>query len=141
MQARVARIRDEMIENPAMKNWLDGLWEQGREALLKAARDPETALAGRLGETLRSLGATLADDAKLNRTINRFARRAVIGAVESYGDTALTLITDTVRGWDAQTLTDRVERVVGDDLQFIRINGTLVGGLAGLAIHSIGLLL
>jgi uncharacterized membrane-anchored protein YjiN (DUF445 family) len=141
MQARVARVRDEMIENPAMKRWLDGLWEQGRETLLRAARDPETALAGKLGETLKSLGNTLAQDVALNRTINRFARRAVIGAVESYGDTALSLITDTVRSWDAQTLTDRVERVVGDDLQFIRINGTLVGGLAGLMIHSFGLLL
>ena len=141
MQARVARIRDEMVDNPAMVRWIDGLWEQGRETLLRAARDPQTALAGRLGEALRSLGATLADDPKLNRTINRFARRAVIGGVESYGDTALTLISDTVRSWDAKTLTDRVEAVVGDDLQFIRINGTVVGGLAGLAIHSLGLLL
>ncbi len=141
MQARVARVRDEMLENPAMKRWLDGLWEQGREALLKAARDPETALAGKLGETLKSLGGTLASDAALKRTINRFARRTTIGAVESYGDSALRLISDTVRSWDAQTLTDRVERVVGDDLQYIRINGTVVGGLAGLAIHGIGQLI
>jgi uncharacterized membrane-anchored protein YjiN (DUF445 family) len=141
MQDRVARIRDEMMDNPAMKSWIDGLWEQGRSALLRAARDPQTALAGRLGETLKSLGTTLAEEAKLNRTINRFSRRAVIGAVESYGDRALTLISDTVRSWDAKTLTDRIEGVVGDDLQFIRINGTVVGGLAGLAIHSFGLLL
>ena len=137
MQARVANVRDELLENVAVKRWLDGLWEQGRGALLRAARDPGTALAGRLGEALRQLGQMLAEDARMKRTINRFARRAIVGATDSYGDAAVRLISDTVRGWDAATVTDRLESAVGRDLQYIRINGTLVGGLVGLMIHGV----
>ena len=137
MQTRVEKVRDEILENPAVKRWLDGLWEQGRGALLKAARNPESALAGRLGEALRQLGGTLMEDAQIRSTINRFARRAVVGAVDSYGDTAVRLVSDTVRGWDVATVTDRLEGAVGRDLQYIRINGTLVGGLVGVVIHTV----
>lgn len=137
MQARVADVRDELLENVAVKRWLDGLWEQGRSALLRAARNPDTALAGRLGEALRQLGAMLAEDERMKRTINRFARRALVGATDSYGDAAVRLISDTVRGWDAATVTERLESAVGRDLQYIRINGTLVGGLVGVAIHTV----
>jgi uncharacterized membrane-anchored protein YjiN (DUF445 family) len=137
MQARVANVRDELLENVAVKRWLDGLWEQGRGALLRAARNPDTALAGRLGDALRQAGAMLAEDAAMKRTINRLARRAIVGATDSYGDAAVRLISDTVRGWDAATVTERLESAVGRDLQYIRINGTLVGGLVGLLIHSV----
>jgi uncharacterized membrane-anchored protein YjiN (DUF445 family) len=141
MQDRVARVRDEILANAAVKRWLDGLWEQGRTALLKAARNPETVLAGRIGELLKQLGQMLGEDARLKMMINRFARRIAVGAIDSYGDNALRLVSDTIRGWDAQTITDRLENTVGRDLQYIRINGTLVGGLVGLAIHSVSVLL
>lgn len=137
MQARVAAIRDEIIANPAMQNWIDGLWEQARAALLRAARDPQAALAGRLGEVVRQMGASILDDAGLRAAINRFARRAVVGMTASYGDAIVRLVSETVRGWDAGTITERLERTVGRDLQYIRINGTLVGGLVGLAIHAV----
>lgn len=141
MQARVARIRDEVLENVAVKRWLDGLWEQGRTALLRAARNPDTLLAGRIGEMLKQLGEMLSSDSHLRAMINRFARRMVVGGVDSYGDNALKLVSDTVRSWDAQTITDRLETTVGRDLQYIRINGTIVGGLVGVALHAIGGLL
>jgi len=137
MQERVASFRDEILENPAMRRWLDGLWESARAALLRAARDPDAALAGKFGEALRQLGETLQADPTLQVTINRFARRTAVGATASYGDGIVRLVSDTVRGWDAQTITDRVESAVGRDLQFIRINGTVVGGLVGLTLHAI----
>jgi uncharacterized membrane-anchored protein YjiN (DUF445 family) len=137
MQARVNAIRDELLENPAMRQWLDGLWEQARAALLRAARDPDAALAGKFGEALRQLGETLQSDETLRVTINRFARRTAVGATASYGDGIVRLVSDTVRGWDAQTITDRVESAVGRDLQFIRINGTVVGGLVGVGLHAL----
>src|SRR3546814_16246884 len=71
----------------------------------------------------------LGEDAGIKHTLNRYARRAAVGAVDSYGETALRLVSDTIRGWDVKTITDRLENAVGDDLQYIRINGTLVGGL------------
>nr|WP_087574771.1 DUF445 domain-containing protein [Sphingomonas sp. CDS-1] len=141
MQARVARIRDEIVDNPAMQRWIDGLWEQARSGLLRAVRDPGKAMAGRLGEALHQLGATLQEDARLRLLINRFMRRAAVGATATYGDSIVKLVSETVRGWDAGTVTSRLEHAVGRDLQYIRVNGTLVGGLVGLAIHAVDTLL
>jgi len=141
MQARVDRIRDEMIANPAMQRWLDGLWQAAREGLLRAARDPQAVLAGRLGEVIRQVGETLRDDPALKHLVNRFARRVAVGTAARYGDAIVTLVSETVRGWDAQTITDRLENAVGRDLQYIRINGTLVGGLVGVALHTVATLL
>ena len=138
LRKKVNEWKLEMIENPAIASWLDGIWEQGREALLRAARDPDAALAGQFGDALIQLGVSLQQDEQLNRQINRFGRRAVIGVVDSYGDNIVKLVSETIRGWDTQTITDRVENAVGRDLQFIRVNGTLVGGLVGLCLHLLG---
>lgn len=137
MKARVAELRDEIMRNAAMRRWLDGLWESARAAMLRAARDPDKALAGKFGEALRQLGDTLQKDPELRATINRFARRTAVGVTASYGDQIVKLVSETVRGWDAQTITDRVEGAVGRDLQYIRINGTVVGGLVGVALHTL----
>lgn len=137
MQAKAATIRDEILDNPAMQRWIEGMWEQARAGLLRAVRDPGKAMAGRLGEALQQLGGTLQEDARLKLVINRFVRRAAVGATATYGDSIVTLVSETVRGWDAGTVTTRLENAVGRDLQYIRINGTLVGGLVGLAIHAI----
>lgn len=137
MQVKVNNWKNEIVDNPAMQRWIDGLWEQARAGLLKAARDPNRVLAGKFGDMLRQLGSTLQDDPQLRHTINRFARRTTVGATASYGDGIVTLVSDTVRGWDAQKITDRIESAVGRDLQYIRINGTLVGGLVGLLLHTV----
>jgi uncharacterized membrane-anchored protein YjiN (DUF445 family) len=137
MQARVQALKDELVDNPAMQAWIDGLWQQGRAALLRAARDPDKAMAGKLGDTLRQLGQTLQTDDRIRTTINRFARRAAVGATASYGDGIVKLVSETIRSWDVGKVTERVETAVGRDLQYIRINGTLVGGLVGLAIHAV----
>lgn len=141
LQARVADLKADIIENPAMQKWIGGLWDQGREALLKAARDPDRVMAGRLGDTLKQLGGTLQNDAALRETINRFARRAAVGATANYGDSIVKLVSETVRSWDVHKVTDRVENAVGRDLQYIRINGTLVGGFVGLLLHTIDVVL
>jgi uncharacterized membrane-anchored protein YjiN (DUF445 family) len=141
VRARVEAMKEELLANPAMQRWLDGLWEQARGMLLAIARDPERAMAGRLGELLRQLGTTLATDRRLARTINRFARRAVVAVAIDYGANIVRLVSETVRGWDAATITRRLENAVGKDLQFIRINGTLVGGLVGVLIHAADLAL
>jgi uncharacterized membrane-anchored protein YjiN (DUF445 family) len=141
MQAKIDRIRDELVANPAMQRWLDGLWQQLRESLLKAARDPDAAMAGKLGEVLRSLGVTLRDDVDLKSLVNRFVRRVAAGSAARYGDSIVKLVSETVRSWDAGTITERLENAVGRDLQYIRINGTLVGGLVGVTIHTVDVLL
>lgn len=141
MRARVEGFKAEMLDNPALSDWWQGIWEQMRGAMLKIARDPDAMMAGRFGEALHQLGTTLQEDAELANTINRFARRAAVGTAADYGDAIVRLVSETVRGWDAQTITRRLENAVGRDLQYIRINGTLVGGLVGLVIHAVDVLL
>ena len=136
-RAKVEAWKCDMVENEAVSAWLDGVWEKARAGLLKAARDPDAALAGRFGEALRQLGETLQTEPKLKAALNQFARRATVGLVASYGDGIVKLVSETVRSWDAGTVSDRLEGAVGRDLQYIRINGTLVGGLVGLVLHTI----
>lgn len=140
VRAKVESAKQDIIANKAFSDWIDGLWEKTRAGLLKAARDPDATMAGKFGEAIRALGATLQEDARLKATINQFARRAVVGAVAAYGAGIVTLVSDTIRGWDARTVTGRLENAVGRDLQYIRINGTLVGGLVGLIIHTVDVL-
>ncbi|MDO7843109.1 DUF445 domain-containing protein [Sphingomonas immobilis] len=141
MQARVEGIKAEIIANPAMQRWLDGLWEQARGGMLKMARNPDGVMGGPVGDMLRQLGETLQKDAALRATINRFVRRTAVGMAADYGDGIVRLVSETVRSWDAETITRRLENAVGRDLQYIRINGTLVGGLVGLAIHAVDVVL
>lgn len=134
---RVEELKLELLENPAMQDWINGLWEQARAGMLRVARDPEALLAGKMREAFNQLGETLQQDVRLQRTLNRFVRRAAVGAAADYGDSIVRLVSETVHGWDAQTITRRLENAVGRDLQYIRINGTLVGGMVGLAIHAV----
>src|SRR3954451_20450601 len=132
---RVENIKEQLLDNKSVSLWLDTLRQRGREAIIKAARNPDAVMAGKLGEILKSMGATLEGDARIRKAINQFTRRAVVGMSASYGGSIVKLVSETVRGWDAQTVTNRLEAAVGRDLQYIRINGTIVGGLVGLVLH------
>ena len=141
MQDRVSRLKLELLANPAMAAWMDSMWERTRLALLNAARDPDRALSGQLGQSLAELGVALKRDPNLQRLVNRFVRRTAVGIASRYGDQIVRLVSETVKRWDASTVTNRIEGAVGRDLQFIRINGTLVGGLVGVAIHGINMVM
>src|SRR5215213_4964446 len=134
---RVENMKEQLLDNKSVSLWLDALWQKGREAIIRAARNPDAVLAGKLGEILKSMGNTLERDPRIRKAINQFARRAVVGTAASYGGSIVRLVSDTVRSWDAGTVTARLEAAVGRDLQYIRINGTLVGGLVGLVLHLV----
>jgi uncharacterized membrane-anchored protein YjiN (DUF445 family) len=134
---RVEAMKEQLLDNRSVSLWLDTIWQKGREAIVRAAREPDAALAGKLGEVLNSMGATLENDSRIRTAINRFVRRAAAGMAASYGSSIVKLVSETIRGWDARTVTARLESAVGRDLQYIRINGTLVGGLVGLAIFAL----
>src|SRR6478752_6612846 len=134
---KVEAIKDQLLDNKSVSLWLDTIWQKGREAIIRAARNPDAAMAGKLGEVLRSMGQSLEKDARMKGAINMFVRRAASGMAASYGSSIVKLVSETVRSWDAQTITNRLEAAVGRDLQYIRINGTLVGGLVGLILHAL----
>ena len=134
---KVEEIKQQLLDNKSVSMWLDTLWQKGREAIIRAARNPDAAMAGKLGEILKSMGESLENDPRLKSAINMFVRRALSGMAASYGGSIVKLVSETVRRWDAQTITDRLETTVGRDLQYIRINGTLVGGMVGLVLHAL----
>ena len=132
---KVEGIKDQLLDNKSVSLWLDALWQKGREAIIRAARNPDAVLAGKLGEVMKSMGTTLESDPRIRAAINQFARRATVGMAASYGSSIVKLVSETVRGWNARTVTARLEAAVGRDLQYIRINGTIVGGMVGLILH------
>ena len=134
---RVEAMKEQLLDNRSVSLWLDTIWQKGREAIVRAARNPDAAMAGKLGEVLNSMGVTLEKDARIRASINRFVRRAAAGMAASYGSSIVKLVSETIRSWDARTVTARLESAVGRDLQYIRINGTIVGGLVGLAIYAL----
>ena len=124
-------MKEQLLDNKSVSLWIDTLWQKTREGVIRAARNPDAAFAGKLGEILKSMGTTLESDPRIRAAINQFARRAVVGMSASYGGSMVKLVSETIRSWDARTVTARLEAAVGRDLQYIRINGTLVGGLVG----------
>ena len=137
MQGRVERAKRELLANPALAEWWQGVWERIRTRLIQLARDPDAGASGQVREALADLGRALRDDPALQVQINRLARRTAVGLAIRYGAQIVRLVSETVKRWDTTTVTARLEGAVGRDLQFIRINGTLVGGLFGLAIHAV----
>ncbi|MFL6733738.1 MAG: DUF445 domain-containing protein, partial [Sphingomicrobium sp.] len=112
---KVEAMKEELLANRSVSLWIDTLWQKGRAAIIRAARNPDAAMAGKLGEVLRTMGGTLESDARLRSAINQFARRAVAGMAASYGGSIVKLVSETIRGWDARTITARLEAAVGRD--------------------------
>ena len=141
LRAKVETMKRDLLANPALGTWWNGVWERMRVALITSARDPGGDLGGPVTQMLGELGRALRTDPALQTQVNRFARRTAVGVATRYGGQIVQLVSETVRRWDARTVTDRIERAVGRDLQFIRVNGTLVGGLVGVIIHALNVFL
>lgn len=136
MSQRVARMKADVLANPAFAVWLDGLWERTRISLIAQLRGGSGQTGG-LRSGLAGFGRTLGEDPAMRAMVNRFARRSLTGLASRHGDGIVRIVSETVKRWDARTVTRRIESAVGRDLQFIRINGTLVGGMVGLALHAL----
>ena len=108
-----------------------------KASLREGLADPSSALRAGIRSTLIDVGLKLSTDAALGARINRWIADSVCYAVQQYRHELAGVITETVERWDAKETTQKIELMVGKDLQFIRLNGTIVGSLAGLAIFSI----
>lgn len=139
--ARGEELKAELLAHPAVRNWIGSLWAQLKTSLQAQVADPSSELALRVEAVTRSLAETLASDKVLQGKIDDWLQRAISSVVVDYQDEVSELITTTVARWNPQDTSNRIELAVGRDLQFIRINGTVVGGLVGLAIYVVGQLL
>jgi uncharacterized membrane-anchored protein YjiN (DUF445 family) len=113
------------------------LWADLKKSLQTQSADPESELRRRLQTTVQAVGKAILEDPVLADKVDRWVESAVLYVVESYRHEIADVIATTVAKWDPEEASRRIELQVGRDLQFIRINGTLVGGLAGLAIHTV----
>ncbi len=140
-QARCERFKDRVLTHPQIAQTAVSLWQALRHALLASLRDPAGALRERAATELVLFARGLSVDPELQRRIDRRAADATVFMVERYGAEVTGVITHTIEQWDGREAANRIELYVGRDLQFIRINGTVVGGLVGVLIHTVSLLL
>ncbi len=139
--AKVEDLKDELISHPDVQAWIGSLWGELKRGVLHATGNPQSDIRRRLEDGLERLGQQLLDELSLQRKVDDWVERSVVYVVEHYRSEVGDLIATTVERWDAQDTSRRIELQVGHDLQFIRINGTVVGGLAGLVIHIVGRLI
>ena len=137
---RFEALKTNVLTHPQVGDTVIAVWESVRTALLSALADEDGPLRRRAGEALRSLGQRLQRDDELRARVDGHVTDAVGWVVETYGPEIATVISTTVNRWDGREAAERIELHVGRDLQFIRINGTVVGGLVGLVIHAVTLL-
>jgi len=141
LRERAHELKAELLAHPATREWTAGLWGNIKTSLLLAADDPTSELRVRIHASALNLGESLRSDPALRTKVNNWISGAVVHlASESRGEIA-GLISSTVEGWDAEETSDRIELQVGRDLQYIRINGTVVGGLVGVVIHAVAQLI
>jgi uncharacterized membrane-anchored protein YjiN (DUF445 family) len=133
--AKGEELKQQMLDNPAVIGQIDAMWHAIEVRLNSAATS--AAIADAIETALMSVAARIRDDAEMRDRINRWLRVAALRAVASRRQEIAAFIRKVVENWDTETLIMRIELQVGRDLQFIRINGTVVGGLVGLLIFSV----
>jgi len=139
--AKGEELKTELLAHPDVRAWLGSLWAEMKRNTISALDDPRSELRQRIDRSLANLGRRLASDDQLQAKVDDWVARAAGHVVDHYRGEVAELISGTVAKWDAKATSERIELQVGRDLQFIRINGTIVGGLAGLVIYSVSQLL
>ncbi|MFC7618107.1 DUF445 domain-containing protein [Actinokineospora soli] len=139
--ARAEALKQQVVEHPEVQNLIGSIWSTAKALLLAAADDPHSELRTRVRAGLMTLGDRLVSDDALRAKADGWVEGAAAYVVLNYRAEITTLISDTVQRWDGEETARRVELQVGRDLQFIRINGTVVGALAGLVIYTVAQLI
>lgn len=130
-------LKRELLEHPEVRRWLETLWLGMKGGMVEAASDEHSELRVRMTTSLQQVGVRLASEVDLQRKVDTWVERSVGYVVDHYRSEVGDLIAGTVERWDGESTARKMELQVGRDLQFIRINGTLVGGLAGVIIHVV----
>ncbi|MGV9709210.1 DUF445 domain-containing protein [Gordonia sp. NPDC003424] len=141
MIAKFEEIKQELIGRDEVTNAASTAWKTGKAVIEQMLTDPNSTLRNSLSNSVIQLATRIRDDRPLQQKMNGWIARAAHHIAANYSQEIISVITETVRGWDADETSRKIELQVGRDLQFIRINGTVVGSLAGLAIYTISVLI
>lgn len=140
-QERTERFKDRLLDHPQVISSSVSLWNALRRSLQTSLTDPEGAVRQRILSELCRFAERLLDDEALGQRLDGLAADAAVFGVDRYGTEVTTVITHTIERWDGKEAARRIELHVGRDLQFIRINGTIVGGLVGVLIHAVSVVI
>jgi uncharacterized membrane-anchored protein YjiN (DUF445 family) len=130
-------LKQELLTHLEREKYYQIVWDDIRERLKADVAGEHSVVRGHVREIVRKLGAGLADDEALQTKINAWILQTVDRVVVRHRHQVSALITEVVRGWDTREVTQKMELEIGKDLQYIRINGTLVGGLVGVLLHAV----
>ena len=135
---RVNAAKMRLVDRPEVRRTISDIWISTKKTLRAEAADPKSELRARVTTLLANFGARVTTDADLQLTINVAIEDATAHFLDQYRDELAGIISETVQRWDAGDTAKKIELQVGRDLQFIRVNGTIVGALAGILIHAVG---
>lgn len=141
MITRVEELRADIMGSDAVVSAASGMWEQLSQSLIDAALDADSTIRRKATASIAEWGRKLVDDPEVRATAERNLENAVFFAAENGADQIVGIIAETIQRWDGDEAADKIELMVGKDLQFIRLNGTIVGALAGLVIYTVSQLL
>jgi uncharacterized membrane-anchored protein YjiN (DUF445 family) len=139
--ARAEAVKEQLMARDEIANAAETAWRALKRMILESVDDPSSALRTRIADSVVHIGESLRDDADLRDKVDNWIIRGARHLVSEYGVEITAIITETIERWDAEEASRRIELHVGRDLQFIRINGTVVGALAGLIIYTVAQLL
>ncbi len=135
--AKVERAKAELLDHPQVREWLSTLWLRGKTLVVDGAEDPSSDLRRGVERLVVRAGEVLRDDQQISGRIDEVLQQVARYVVTHYGADVTAVISSTIGRWDSDATSRRLELQVGRDLQFIRINGTVVGALAGLTIYTL----
>jgi uncharacterized membrane-anchored protein YjiN (DUF445 family) len=141
LRERGERLKRDILASAALRDWSSTLWQQAKDALRTQAADPDSELRRRLAEALVAAGRRMGSDRGLQDSFERMVESGARAVAERFHDELAGLVTATIEHWDAAETSSQLELLLGRDLQYIRINGTVVGASVGLALHAIAMAL
>ncbi len=142
--ARADAVKEQLMAREEIAGAAATAWRTLKRLVLEGPEgldDPSSALRSRIAETVVRIGESLRDDSDLRDKVDNWIVRAAQHLVSQYGVEITAIITETIERWNAEEASRRIELHVGRDLQFIRINGTVVGALAGVVIYAVAQLM
>ncbi|MFZ8756917.1 DUF445 domain-containing protein [Microbacterium sp. HMH0099] len=134
---RLEEAKAAVFDSPRVRRLAAEAWNTAKAGLLTALADPNSSLRRRASSALAEIGVRLGRDETLQKRVDGWITDAAVFLVGRYRHDIASIITDTVERWDAEETTEKIELMVGRDLQYIRLNGTIVGALAGLVIFTV----
>jgi uncharacterized membrane-anchored protein YjiN (DUF445 family) len=135
LQARIGSWMQEAARHPTVTGAVEAGWKEFKAALRRDCTNPEGRLRAWVQTALVNLGAGLMSEPKVREALNVRLRSLLVQLAERHGEDVAKLVSETIRRWDTKTIVDKLEMNVGRDLQYIRLNGTVIGGLVGLVLH------